>query len=249
MTTSPALAPAREPPLSEAARIVNTFVAPSQTFADIRRNQSWWLPWLLMSLISLAFVWTLSQKVGFEQVARNEIAKSSRAAEQLEKMSPEQRDGATQLQTRITTYASYASPVVSLILFVIIAGVLMGTMNFGAGAEITFKQSMAVVVYGFLPSMVSALLGMVSLLVGVDPEGFDIRNPVASNPAYFMDPTQHKFVYGLLSGVDVFGLWIVVLLGIGYASISKLKRSTTIGVVLGWFALIKLVGAGWAAMR
>jgi len=246
MSTSPVLAP--QPPLSEAARILNTFVAPTQTFADIRRNQSWWVPWLLMSVISLAFIWTVSQKIGFDQVVRNEIAKSTRAAEQMEKMSPEQRDRTMAMQTKITTYITYAMPAISLLLFVIIAAVLMGAMNFGAGAEITFKQSMAVVVYGFLPSMVSALLGIVSLLVGVDPEGFNIRNPVASNPAYFMDPTQHKFVYGMLTAVDVFGLWIVVLLGLGYASISKLKRSTTIAIVLGWFVLIKLLGAGWVAI-
>jgi hypothetical protein len=246
MSTGPA--PAAQPPLPEASRLINVFLSPSQTFADIRRNQSWWVPWLLVSLVSLAFVWTLGRTVGFEQVTRNEIAKSSRATAQMEKLSPEQRDHAIELQTRITKYFSYASPVLSLVGFAIIAGVLLGTFNFGAGAEITFKQSMAVVVYAYLPSLVSSLLAIVSLLVGVDPEGFNIRNPVASNPAYFMDPTQHKFLYGVLSGADVFGLWIVGLLAIGYASVGKLKRSTTFAVVLGWYLLIKLAGAGWAAI-
>lgn len=246
MSTSSAIAP--QPPLSETARLVNTFVSPGQTFADIRRNQSWWVPWILLSVMSLAFVAALSQKVGFEQITRNEMAKSARAAAQMEKLSPEQRDRAVALQTKITAYFSYASPLLSLIGFAIIAGVLMATFNFGAGAEITFKQSMAVVVYAYLPSLISSLLGIVSLFVGVDPEGFNIRNPVATNPAYFMDPTQHKFLYGAVSAVDVFALWIVVLLAIGYASVSKLKRSTTIAVVLGWYLVIKLAGAGWAAI-
>jgi Yip1 domain len=247
MSTSPVLAP--QPPLSQAARVLNTFVAPNQTFADLGRNQSWWVPWLLMSVVSLAFVWTMGQKVGFEQVTRNEMAKSSRAAEQMEKLSPEQRDHAIELQTKMVSYFSYGSPVLSLIGFVIIAAVLLGTFNFGAGAEITFKQSMAVVLYSYLPTVISSLLGIVSLFVGVDPEGFNIRNPVASNAAYFMDPTQHKFLYGLVSAVDVFALWIVVLLAIGFASVSKLKRSTTFAIVLGWYVLIKLAGAGWATMN
>lgn len=247
MSTSPAAAP--QAPLSEASRLINTFVSPSQTFTDIRNNQSWWVPWLLLSIMSLVFVWTLSQKIGFDQVVQNEIAKSSRAAAQMEKLSPEQRDSAVKMQTKITSYFSYGSPVMSLIGFVIIAAVLLGTFNFGAGAEITFKQSMAVVVYGYLPSLVSYLLGMVALLVGVDPEGFNIRNPVATNPAYFMDPTQHKFLYGLASTVDVIGLWIVVLLALGFAAVSKLKRTTTFGVVLGWYLVYHLAGAGWAAMN
>ncbi len=247
MSTTPALAP--QPPLSETARLINTFVSPSQTFADIRRNQSWWMPWLLMSVMTVAFMWTLGQKIGFEQVVRNEIAKSSRAAERMERLSPEQRDQGIAMQVKITSYFSYATPVMSLIGFAAIAGLLLGSFNFGAGAEITFKQSMAVVVYAYLPTVLSSGLGIVSLLVGVDPEGFNIRNPVASNPAYFMDATQHKFLYGLASSVDVFGLWIVVLLAIGYACVSKLKRTVTFSVVLGWYVLYHLLGAGWAAIN
>jgi hypothetical protein len=91
-----------------------------------------------------------------------------------------------------------------------------------------------VVAYGWLPGLVSGALGIVSLLVGVDPEGFNVKNPVASNPAYFMDPTQHQFLYGMASSVDVFAIWMAVLMGIGYASISKLKRTTAIIIVLVW---------------
>jgi hypothetical protein len=39
-------------PLSEGARSVNTFIAPSKTFTDLRRNASWWGPWLLISIVS-----------------------------------------------------------------------------------------------------------------------------------------------------------------------------------------------------
>jgi hypothetical protein len=37
---SPSPAP-ESAPLSEGARLVNTFIAPSRTFADLRRNASW----------------------------------------------------------------------------------------------------------------------------------------------------------------------------------------------------------------
>ena len=36
-------------PLSQAARIVDTFIAPSKTLTDLGRNPSWWVPWLLVS--------------------------------------------------------------------------------------------------------------------------------------------------------------------------------------------------------
>ena len=34
-------------PLSQAERVVDTFIAPSKTFTDILRSSSWWLPWLI----------------------------------------------------------------------------------------------------------------------------------------------------------------------------------------------------------
>ena len=92
--TSPA--PTPEPAsLSEGARIINTFVAPAKTFADLRRNASWWGPWLLISVISLVFVYAMGKQVGFEQVSKNQVEHSSRA-DQFDRLAADQQ--AKQLQ-------------------------------------------------------------------------------------------------------------------------------------------------------
>lgn len=236
-----------EPRLSEPERIINTFIAPRKTFADVKRNPGWWVPWLLISAFSLAFVFAIGQKIGFEQLAQTEIGRSRRA-EQFERLPADQKARQMQITTSMMKGFSYASPVISLIFFVVIAAVLMASFNFGAGAEIPFKTSLAVVVYGWLPNIVAAILGIVSLYAGADPEAFNLRNPVASNPAYFMDPTHNKFLYGLASSLDVFNLWVVALLAIGYSSVSKLKRSTTFAVVLGWYLLYKIIAAGLGSL-
>ena len=238
---------APQPPLSEAARLINTFVAPGSTFADIRRNQSWWVPWLLISVSAVGFFMVLGQKVGYEQIARNEIQKSSRY-EQFERLPPEQRQRQMQVSVSITRYIGYAAPVTTIIIFVIAAAVLMACFNFGAGAEVSFKQALAISFYAALPMVLFYVLGIASLLIGVDPDGFNVRNPVATNPAYFMDPTQNKFLYGLVSGFDVFAFWSIVLTGIGYASVSKLKRSTAIGIVAGIFVVYKLAAAALGSL-
>jgi hypothetical protein len=240
MSTAPA-APG-QPPLSEPARIINTFVAPGSTFADIRQNQSWWVPWLLIAAMAVAYFAVLGQKVGYEQIARNEIQKSSRY-EQFEKLPAEQRQRQIQLTANITKYIGYAAPVTTLIVYLILAGILMATFNFGAGAEVTFKQAMAISLYAALPMLLFYVLAMVSLIIGVDPEGFNIRNIAATNPAYFMDSTQNKFLYGIASGLDVFAIWSIILTGIGYASVSKLKRSTAICIVAGWYVVYKVAGS------
>lgn len=230
------------PPLSEHARIVDTFIAPSKTFTDLRRSASWWAPWLLISIFSGAFFYAVDRQIGFDQVSRNAITRSSRA-EQFEKLPPDQQAKQLQISTTITRYLCYGTPVVNLLAFVIIAAVLMGTFNLAMGAGVPFKTSLAIVIYGSLPSIIALVLGLVSLFVGVDRESFDIRNPVATNPAYFMDPIGNQFLYAMASALDVFIIWNIVLMGIGFSCNSKVRRSIAIAIVAGWYLLYKLGGA------
>lgn len=230
--------------LSEPSRIIYAFIAPTKTFADLRRNSSWWVPWLLISVIALLFVYTVQVKVGFDQVVRNEIASNPRSEAQLSRLPANQRAERLQGITKFTEAVAYASPLTGLIAFVIIAAVFMASFNFGAGTSVPFKTSLAVVTYGNLPTVIYSLLGILSLAVGVNPEVFNIRNPVATNPAYFMDPTGNRFIYGMASALDLFVLWTLILMAVGYSAVSKLKRSTALTVIIGWYLVWKLVTSG-----
>src|SRR5580693_5040017 len=109
----PASAPASaaEPaPLSEGARIVNTFIAPSKTFTDLRRNASWWGPWLLISIFALVFIYSMGRQIGFDQISRNEIANSPRA-DQFDKLSANDQAKQLQFSDALIRYLSYGVPV------------------------------------------------------------------------------------------------------------------------------------------
>jgi fumarate reductase subunit D len=246
--STPAVPPMEIPGLSEPERIIDTFIAPSKTFADIRRNASWWAPWVIMSIFALLFSFAVSSKIGWDQVVQNEIAKNPKAMERIDKMPPEQRENMLTMQANISKGFGFGVPVVLLIIIVVVAAVLMATFNFGMGAKVEFGQSMAIVTYSYLPSIVSTVLAIVAMFAGADPEGFNIRNPVATNPAYFLSPTGNKFVYGIASMFDVVAIWMIILMGIGFAANSKVKRGTAIGVIAAWFVVIKLVGAVFATI-
>jgi hypothetical protein len=243
--TSPVTAP-EAAPLSEGARIVNTFVAPSKTFTDLRRNANWWGPWLLISVISLLFVYTMDRQVGFEQISKNEIAKSSRA-DQFDKLTADQQEKQIRFSSSLVRYLSYGIPVMILLYFAITSGVLWATFNFGAGANVEYKTAYAIVFYAALPGIIGSILGAISMFAGVNPEGFNVNNPVATNPAYFMDPTGNKFLYGIASGLDIIAIWTIVLLGIGFSCNSKVKRTTAIVMVAAWYLFWKLGAAALAA--
>jgi Yip1 domain len=239
-------------PLSQVSRIVNTFIAPSKTFNDLRRSASWWAPFLLMAIVSVIFAYSMDRNVGFDQVAKTELAKVPSQAEQVDKLPPDQKAQNMRVRTAFTRYISYGIPVIIPVAFVIMAAVLMATFNFGAGASVPFKVALAIVAYGGLPGILHALLGSISLFAGgisgsLDKEAFNINNPVATNPAYWMDPMGNKFAYGMATAFDVFIIWNIVLVGIGFACNSKVKRGTAIAIVAGWYLLWKLVTSGLAA--
>jgi len=233
-------------PLSEAARLVDTFAAPSKTFTDLRRNASWWGPWLLISIFALLFIYAMDRQIGFDQISRSEIAHSSRA-DQFDKLPPDQQAKRIEFSNSLIRYLSYGIPVTILFYFAITAVILWATFKFGAGADVPFKVAYAIIFYASLPGIIGSMLGTISLFAGVNPEGFNVNNPVATNPAYFMDRTGNKFLYTLASGLDVFVIWSIVLMGIGFASNSKLKRGTAIAIVAAWYIVFKLASAALAS--
>jgi len=241
--------PTPEPaPLSEGARIVNTFIAPSKTFTDLRRNASWWGPWLLISIVSLVFIWSMGRQVGFEQISKNQIAHSSRA-DQFEKLPADQQAKQLQLSSKIIAVFAYGSPVMILFYFLIETLALWLTFNMVLGAATKFKQAYAIVMYAGLPGVIGGILGAVSMFAGINPEGFDINNPVGTNLAYYLDPeTTGKFVRGMASSLDVLSIWGIVLLGIGFSCTGKVKRSTAIIVVAVWYLVYKLATSALGAM-
>lgn len=245
--STPAVPRVDTPGLSEPERIIDTFIAPSKTFIDIRRNASWWAPWVLLSIFGILFSYAISSKIGWDQVMQNEIAKNPKAMERIDKMPPEQRESMMKMQANIAKYTGFGSPVMLLVIIVVVAAVLMATFNFGMGAKVDFAHSMAIVTYGYLPSIVSTVLAIIAMYAGADPEGFNIRNPVATNPAYFLSPTGNKFLYGVASMFDVVAIWMFIVMGIGFTANSKVKRGTAIGVIAVWYVVIKLIGAGFGA--
>jgi len=247
MSTAADTALTADKPLSEVERVVDTFVAPSKTFTDIRRNASWWVPWLLMSVVGLVMVFVVEKKIGMETAYENQLRMSPKQMDKIDQMPPDQKAKTIQIGTAVTRYFAYGWPVMTIIFIGIIAAVLMATFNFGFGAEVKFKQAMAVSMYAFLPGIVKTLIAIAVVGLGA-AEGFTFQNPVASNLGGLIDPSSSHFLYSILSSIDIFNIWILILTGIGYSCITRVKRSTCMGVVFGWWAVAALIGAGIGAL-
>lgn len=250
MMPPPSVEPAA-PALSEPERIINTFLAPSKTFEDLRRNASWWVPFLLSAVFTLIFAVVAVQKLDMDRFMQQQIEQSPSAQKRMEQVPPAQREQVMKIQATFAKVIFYASPIIGLIFGVITALVLWVVFSFIFGGEIGFPRSMAVVFYAFLPGIISSILLTISFLASSDPNNINLStNPMPTNPAFFMDPLGNRFVYALISGLDIFKLWIVFLLGLGFAKASSNRKPDTRTALVTMFviyAILVLAGAAWKA--
>ena len=237
------------PPLSQGQRVVDTFIAPSKTFMDILRNQSWWLPFIISTVISYGFVFALQKKVGWDTIAANSIKQDPKATEQMANAPAASQAQIMKITTMSIQYGSYASPILILVSAAIISLVLWGTINFLFGGRATFGRVFAVWIYSALPLQILSILAIVTLFAGLDKDAFNINNPVGTNIGFYLPPETPQWLSKLATSIDVFWLWTMALAGIGLAIVAKVKKSAGLTAVFGWWALIQIVKTAYFLIR
>jgi hypothetical protein len=232
--------------LSQGARVVDTFIAPTKTFSDILRSQSWWLPFLLIVLASLAGTFTVQQQVGFARVTANQMHANPKQEEALSKLPPEQRDRSMAISAKVTAGITYAMPLILLLITAFYTLILWGSFNFLLGSSTTFSQVFAVNIYAMLPYLVVTLLMITSLYLGGNAEAYDYKYPVGTSLGYFL-PDVAPWLRSLLGRFDLIQLWSLGLTVVGMAIIAKKSIMQSAMVVVGWWILVTLIGVAGAA--
>ncbi|HEY1208231.1 MAG TPA: YIP1 family protein [Terracidiphilus sp.] len=238
--------------LSQWQRVANTFTAPSKTFEDIKRgNQSWWMPFVIMALVSYIFFAAVFVKIGMQTVVDNQIKLDPKAEERMAQATPEQREMGTKISLYITEGVFIAQPVIMLAVVALGSLGLWGTINFVFGGKATFGSIFTVWMYAGLPGIIKAVLGTVVIFAGIEPETFNIKNFAPTNLAAFVFPNPaeaNKVLYSLANSLDVITIWTLVLLAIGTATVAGVKRNSGYIAVFGWWAIFVLIGVGFAAI-
>ena len=232
--------------LSEGERLIDTFVAPSKTFADIRRRTSWWLPFVVMVLASLLFTYAVDKKVGFDSIAQHQIEKS-KFADRINSLPPEQRAAQMQAAAKRTRMFTYLAPVFILMFALVVSLLWWLTTNFALGANTTFPQIFAIWMYSALPKVIMSVLAAVLLFAGVGVDSFDIQNPIGTNVGYYL-PDSSAVLKAAGSFIDVFGLWTMFLAVMGISIVANKTKGQAAVVVFGWWVVGMLLTVAMAAM-
>jgi hypothetical protein len=236
--------------LTQWQRVAYVFTAPSKTFEDIKRgNKSWWLPLILFVIVGTALWSSAAVKVGWRQVEENGLRVAPKQAERLQQLPPEQLETQMRIGAIVQEVLWLLGPVWILLMNLIAAGVLLGTINFGFGGRAKFSEVLAVSWYAGLPGLIKLALGAISLWVGVAPESFLPGNPAGTNIGYYVSPTDISLIlWTLLAALDATFIWTLVLFSKGLAKVAGTKPATGYYAVFGWWVVAVLVQLGSTAM-
>jgi hypothetical protein len=77
-----------------------------------------------------------------------------------------------------------------------------------------------------LPRAIYSLLAIAVILISPRPQDIDPQNAFFSNPGALMDPqTAPKFLYAVAGGLDIFVIWVLILVAIGLKAAGGRKLS------------------------
>ena len=226
--------------------LIDMYFAPREAFARIVRGPRLLLPLVAYAAIVLVFTGVWMSKMDPSEFMKTQIEESGRA----DQMSAEQRQQIIEQQARfMPIFGWVVGPVVIAIMLLVVSAALMFIYRFFYAGEVTFKQSLAIDVWVFLAVSIVSVPVTLAVLALKGDWNVDPNQVVQANLGLLLDKsTAAKPLWALATSIDVFVLWMVFLLAVGFGVACRRPTSSTIwGVGIAW-ALMVACKVGWAAL-
>ena len=246
MATTPAPA---APAMSAISRIFGALFNPKPTFADVAARPGWVVPLAVLMVVWFALNVVLAKRVDWVAVTRQQTEQNAFAARQLERLPPEQREQAMESGARRAPIVRYVRGVIGWpLVLVIFGGIYLLVFKLIGGARVDYKTTLAILGHAYVPQALRELLGIPVAFLK-DPAAIDPENFLASNLAAVLSPTAPLWQKALGAGLDVFGIWSLVLVAVGFSAADPKNVSfgKALGLVIGLFLVILLFFTGLAA--
>jgi hypothetical protein len=232
---------------SSAGRLIGALFSPVRTFQSIAARPTWGVALAVLLIATTAVGVLANQRIDkddMRQMVRERIEKSQGQA------TPEQLERAVSMTEKINSVTRWLIPLFTLVVYLLIAALFYGAFHFFGGSEIPYKTSFAVALHGFMPGLVAALVTLPVLLSRphINLKDAQSGNLLASNLGAFAPESLGTAARSLLSSLDFFSLWSLLLLIVGYRIAARVSTATATTVVVVLWALYVAAKVGLAAL-
>jgi len=203
--------------MTELGRLFGVFFEPGKVFADLAARPRWIAPILISMLIGLALVYAISTHIGWEPTIRQTIANNPQTAD----LTADQREKAIATGAKFASIFGWVGAILGApVSVLLIAAVLTGLFNGLLGTELKFAQTFAITAYAMLVRALLAAL-LILLVYLKPPEDFHIETSPFSPAAYMNRLDTPKWLMSLAGSLDLFTIWAIILLAIGFSVAAK----------------------------
>ena len=250
----PAQTEPETPPKSFVSRLVGAWFSPGETFAEVGRAPRPLLPLIALVVLTAISSFLLINRIGVSRFFGQGLEKAVASGRITQEQANQQLEAMTKREGIIKASFPLTGAVGALLVTLVIAGAFK-LVTMVLGKDNGFGQVLSVTAYALLAVGIVQMVVMVALLYLKSPDDLDIQNLIGSNLGALLtmvtsENSLPKFVTALAAYVDVFALWKLVLLAIGYAAVTpKLKTSTAAGALGALYAIVAVIGAAWTAFR
>jgi hypothetical protein len=214
---------------------IEVFYQPGKVFERLRdRPNEWPLPLAADVAVAVANVAVVTKLVGLETIVRQRLQNSNMPPEQMQR-------ALDRMASPATAYLGYAGALVSTILIVLAISAALAVFGMMTKDKPKFASMFSMVSLAMLPyGLISFAMTTAVILLAPDRASLDFTNLLATNPGAFLDKaTTSKFLYSLLSSLDLLSLLAVGMLAYGFAKVTRAGLGSGWGAVLSlWLLLI-----------
>jgi len=221
-------------------RLIGALVAPGETFRSIAERPTWLPPLLILVLLGVAVGYVVQMKVDPEEMVRGQAGMFGAEVPQAE------IDKAVESVENRSAAAKAALAVLGLLIqaavYFVVAGLFTGAFK-AFGSEIDYMRSLATTLHGYMPLAVGSLLNLPLMLSRESLTFEDAMNSgvLVSSLKALAPEDASPILESLLGSFDLFTIWTLVLLTIGYKAVAKVSTAVASGIVI-LFWLIYVVG-------
>jgi len=218
-------------------RLWGVLAKPGETFQAIAERPTWGVALAVLVVVCAAGTLALFSRFDMVEATRQQMVA------QHQPMPPGFESKAPVIKGCLEGVLVVIPAVVSL---VVAAALLVFNL---LGGQLTYRTSFAVTVHAAMPYAVRALLSAPVALLRGSLTAAELQSGVLrSNLAFLAPEGAGKPLVALLASLDLFALWNVVLLAIGYRIAARVSRGAAWGTVIVLWALLVAIGVGFAAL-
>jgi hypothetical protein len=229
-------------------RLGEVLWAPTETFRRVAERPTWAVALVVLLVLQGAVTFLAVERIDPEaqrQAMQETLEDRGLRGDELER----QLDTITKAQSAYQPFAPVIGVVFGAGAYLLVALLFWVAFRL-LGGELAFPQAFATVLHAFMPLAIAGVLA-IPVILGqetLDPEAVQRGSFLASNLAFLAPEDASGTVLALLTSVDLFTLWAVALLVLGFRVVARVSTGAAAAVAIGLWAVWIGIKVGLAAV-